>query len=211
VIGLAQRLAREHRTDEAEAILRRLAAGTTARAATAELARLLQAQRRYAEAAWRGVLAGSPEDQSAWSGLLRVLRLRQRFADAESLAVQAGQRWPAARPFALERARIAAQREDHLESTRRYHAALALPGNPAEPLEELAQSLVAQHRFAATAAIHRQLVEAEPAQPRWREAQAAEEEGAVGRALRHWNEVLHLDLRHLRAAPRGGGMSQRHT
>ena len=203
LIGLAQRMARERRTDEAEAILRRLPAGGTAKAARAELARLLQAQRRYteAEAAWRGALEQAPEDQPAWHGLLRVLRLRQRLDDAEELAFRALQRWPAARQFVLEQARIVTQREDHREATRRYHAALALPGNPAEPLEELAQSLVAQHRFAAAAAIHGRLVEAEPAQPRWREAQAraAEEAEDFEGAMRCWEEVLHLDPRHLRA------------
>ncbi len=203
VIGLAQRMVRERRVDEAEAILRRMAPGTATKAATAELARLLQAQRRYAEAetAWRSVLERAPEDQAAWNGLGRVLRLRLRFDDAEELAAEALRRWPGSRQFTLERARIAGQREDHPEATRCYHAALALPGNPAEPLEELAQSLVAQHRFAEAASIHDRLVSADPAQPRWREAQAraAEEAGDVERALRCWEQVLHLDPRHLRA------------
>ena len=199
MVGLAARLVRERRSDEAELLLRR----DPARAARIELARLLQAQRRHAaaEATWRGLLADNPDDQTAWTGLLRVLRLRLRFADAASLAGEALARWPTARPFILESARIATQREDHPRAAELYHAALALPGSTPELLEELAQSLVAQHRFAAAAAIHRQLVAAEPAQPRWREAQAraAEEEGDVERAVRHWDEVLHLDPRHLRA------------
>ena len=50
-LKLAQRMARERRADEAEAILRRAAPGPRSPPATeAELAQLLQAQRRYGEA-----------------------------------------------------------------------------------------------------------------------------------------------------------------
>ena len=51
VLRLAQRLAREQRPDEAEAILRRSSiGGATAPAIARELARLLQAQRHYGDA-----------------------------------------------------------------------------------------------------------------------------------------------------------------
>ena len=108
---------------------------------------------------------------------------------------------PAQRQLALEAARIAAQRESYPEAARRYHRALAMPGAATAPLEELAQVLVAQHRFAAATAILDRLAAAEPAQPRWREAlaRAAEEEGDLERALGQWEGVLRLDPRHLRA------------
>jgi predicted Zn-dependent protease len=203
-LGLAQRLARERRADEAEAILRRArTAGDTTTATAAELARLLQAQRRYgeAQAQWRAILAATPDDLSALHGLLRTQRLRVQLVDAEALVADGMRRWPGARQLVLESARIAAQRESYPEAARRYHQVLALPGAAAEPLEELAQALVAQHRFVAAAAILQRLAAAEPTQARWREAlaRAAEEEGDVERALGHWGEVLHLEPRHMRA------------
>ena len=203
-LRLAQRMAREHRADEAEAILRRArTAGDTTAATAAELARLLQAQRRYGEAEtqWRAILDTAPDDLPALHGLLRIQRLRLRLVDAAALAADGMRRWPGARQLALESARIAAQRENYPEATRRYHRVLAMPGGTAEPLEELAQVLVAQHRFAAATAILDRLAAIEPGRARWREAlaRAAEEEGDVERALGHWDGVLGLEPRHLRA------------
>ena len=97
--------------------------------------------------------AGSPDDLSALHGLARVLRLRLRLADAEALVADGMGRWPGARQLALEAARIAAQRENLPEAARRYHRVLAMAGAAAAPLEELAQVLVAQHRFDAATAI----------------------------------------------------------
>ena len=204
VLRLAQRLAREQRPDEAEAILRRAAQGeATARAIARELARLLQAERLYgdAELQWRQIVAASPDDPAALHGLARILRLRHRLADAEALVTEGSRRWPAARQLVLEAARIAAQRQSYLVATQRYHRALAMPGPTAEPLAELAQTLVAQHRFAAAAALLGRLAANEPGQPRWREAlaRAAQEEGDVERALSHWHQLLDIDPRHLGA------------
>ena len=203
-LRLAQRMARERRADEAEAILRRAsAAGNRTLSISAELARLLQAQRRYgeAEAHWRGSLATAPDDLAAFSGLLRILRLRLRLLDAETLVADGLRRWPGARQLALESARIAAQRESYPEAARRYHRVLAMPGAAADLLEELAQTLVAQHRFSAGTAVLQRLATAAPSEARWREAlaRAAEAEGDVEEALVHWREVLHLEPRHLRA------------
>ena len=111
---------------------------------------------------WRAILATAPDDLSALHGLLRVLRLRLRLVDAEALVADGMRRWPGARQLALEAARIAAQRENYPEAARRYHRVLAMPGAAAEPLEELAQVLVAQHRFAAATAILDRLAAAEP-------------------------------------------------
>ena len=200
-VRLARRLGREPRAEEAEHVLRR---GADAQdAARRELARLLPAQRRYGEAEreWRAVAAAAPGDLGVWQGHLRVLRLLHRFGDTEALLAEGAHRFGGGRAVALEAARLAMQREDHAAATACYHRALAMPGSAAEPLDELAKVLAAQHRFAAARAILERLVHAEPAKPAWREALArlAEEEGDLERAWRSWEEVLDLEHGSLRA------------
>jgi Flp pilus assembly protein TadD len=197
LLRLAQRVAKERRPDEAEALLRRARPGTAATSVIdRELARLLQSQRRYGEAErqWRQVVVAAPDDPAALHGLLRVLRLRHRLADAESEVADGSRRWPDSRQLALEAARIAAQREFYPQAVLRYQRALALPGPAAEAMGELAQTLMAQHRFAPAAALLDRLAAAEPDQPRWREslARAAQEEGDVERALAHWRAIIDL-------------------
>ena len=116
------------------------------------------------------------------------------LADAESEVADGSRRWPDSRQLALEAARIAAQREFYPQAVLRYQRALALPGPAAEAMGELAQTLVAQHRFAPAAALLDRLAAAEPDQPRWREslARAAQEEGDVERALAHWRAIIDL-------------------
>src|SRR3712207_5620165 len=87
LVRLARTLARQGRADEAEVVLERVvphAAAPAASAESRELARLLQAQRRYREAEdrWREIRLAVPGDASALQGLLRVVRLRHRFVDA---------------------------------------------------------------------------------------------------------------------------------
>ena len=92
-VRLARRLGREPRAEEAEHVLRR---GADAQdAARRELARLLQAQRRYGEAEreWRAVAAAAPGDLGIWQGHLRVLRLLHRFGDTEALLAEGAHRF----------------------------------------------------------------------------------------------------------------------
>src|SRR3954454_14885670 len=124
LLRLAQRVAKERRPDEAEALLRRARPGTAATSAIdRELARLLQSQRRYGEAErqWRQGVVAAPDDPAALHGLLRVLRLRHRLADAESEVADGSRRWPDSRQLALEAARIAAQREAYPQAVLRAY------------------------------------------------------------------------------------------
>ena len=91
-------------------------------------------------------------------------------------------------------------REAYPEAATLYHGALALPGPPAELLNELAQVQVARHRFAAAEAIIDRLIAAEPRKVAWRVtlAQAAQERGDLEAARERWTEVLGLDGKHLR-------------
>jgi tetratricopeptide (TPR) repeat protein len=171
--------------------------------ARAELARLLQAQRRYAEAEreWRALAEAAPADLSGWQGHLRTLRLLHRFEEAEDLLAEGRRRFGDGRMVSLEAARLAMQREDHPAAVAHYHRVLAMPGSPAEPLDELAKVLIAQHRFAAARTILAQLADAEPSKPARREALArlAEEEGDLERAWHTWEEVLDCEHGSLRA------------
>ncbi|MGD9511559.1 MAG: tetratricopeptide repeat protein, partial [Geminicoccaceae bacterium] len=199
-IRLARRLGREPRADEAEHVLRRTGSHGAARF---ELARLLQAQRRYGEAEreWRTLTATAPGDLGAWQGHVRVLRLLHRFGDAEAVLAGGRQRFGDVRGVVLEAARLAMQREEHAAATALYHRALAMPGSAAEPLDELAKVLTAQHRFAAARAILTRLAETEPTKPaRWEAlARLAEEEGDLERAWHGWEQVRDRDHAGLRA------------
>lgn len=199
VARLARRLGRENRTDEAELVLRRSTGDVSAR----ELARLLQAQRRYAEAErqWRAAVAERPGDPGVWQGHVRVLRLLHRFKDADAALGVGRQRFPAVRAVVLEAARLAMQRESHAEAAAHYHCALALPGATAEALDEQAKVLAAQHRFAAARSLLDRLAAVEPAKHSRREALArlAEDEGDLERAQTAWEEVLELEPNNLRA------------
>jgi tetratricopeptide (TPR) repeat protein len=204
-LRLARLLAREGRLEEAEAVLARVPAAANGDPAglAKELARLLQAQRRYGEAEtrWRAIAEAVPEDVGALQGMVRTMRLRHRFTDAARTIEGALARAPGSRLLVLEAARLALQREAYREAGRRYRQALALPGPAAEVLDELAAVEMAQHRFAAAEAILVRLIEAEPRKPAWRAslARAAEERGDLELAIRRWNEVLELDHGHLRA------------
>ena len=199
VLRLAHRLGRDTRSDEAELVLRR----STGHAPARELARLLQAQRRYAEAEWqwRAAVADRPDDPGAWQSHVRVLRLLHRFKDAEALIEVGRRRFPAVRTVALEAARLAMQRESHAEAAIHYHRSLALPGTAAEALDELAKVLAAQHCFAAARSLLDRLAAVEPAKHSRREALArlAEDEGDLERAQTVWQEVLELEPSNLRA------------
>ena len=167
VIRLASRLGREPRAEEAEHVLRRTGSHGAARF---ELARLLQAQRRYGEAEreWRSLAETVPGELGARQGHVRVLRLLHRFGEAEAQLAAARQRFGDVRAVVLEAARLAMQREEHAAAAAHYHRALAMPGSAAEPLDELAKVLTAQHRFAAARVILTRLAEAEPAlRARW--------------------------------------------
>ncbi|MFO1046546.1 MAG: glycosyltransferase family 2 protein [Geminicoccaceae bacterium] len=199
VVRLAHRLGRETRADEAELVLRRSSGSAPAR----ELARLLQAQRRYGEAEqqWRAAVADHPDDPAVWQGHARVLRLLHRLKDAAAALEVGRQRFPAVRTVALEAARLAMQRESHAEAAAHYHRALALPGAAAEALDELAKVLAAQHRFAAARSLLDRLAAAEPAKHSRREglARLAEDEGDLELAQKVWEEVLELEPTNLRA------------
>ncbi|MEK0085616.1 tetratricopeptide repeat protein [Benzoatithermus flavus] len=203
-LRLARQLAREGRIEEAESVLERARAASGDPAEPAkELARLLQAQRRYGEAEvrWRTIVETAPHDVGALQGLVRTMRLHHRLVDAARTIGEALARTPGSRLLVLEAARLAAQREVYSEAGRRYRQALALPGPTAEVLDELATVEMAQHRFAAAEAILMRLIEAEPKKPAWRAtlARVAEERGDLELAIRRWNEVLELDHGHLRA------------
>ncbi len=203
-LRLARLLASQGLLDEAEAVLehaRRDRGEPTA--VGAELARLLQTQRRYgqAEDRWRAALAATPDNLDTFQGLLRALRLQHRFADVESMVATALARQPGSHQLLLEAARLSFAREAYPEAARRYHAALAAAGSASETLHGLAEALLKQHRFDAADAILRRLVDSDPGVATWRVAlaRAAEERGDLEAACRRWTEVLQLDVRHLRA------------
>lgn len=203
---LARLLVRQGRLDEAEAVLVRTPpAPAAADDVAAELARLLQSQRRLgaAEEHWRAILATAPEDMAAMQGLLRTLRQRHRYADAERAITAGLARQPGARLLLVEAARLAVQRESFPEAARLCHAALAAAGSgaTAEILAELVEVELARHRFAIAEAILRQLIAAEPRKVGWRVAlaRAAEAGGDLEPALDRWHAVLQLEVGHLRA------------
>lgn len=153
-IGWAVCLGRQHRFEEARAIISGLVVAQP-EVGQAMLARgrvaLLEGDHAAAEADFQRVLAARPRSLPAALGLGRVLELRHRFAEASAHLAMLAETYPDAPEVHLARARLAAQQADLDLARSAYDVALALDPLRAEAWLGLASALsqLGEHMDAA--------------------------------------------------------------